>query len=384
MIGHVEIAGAGFAGLTLGTALAHRGWSVRIHEAAAEVRSFGAGIFLWENGLQTLRSVGGYDTVLARSHQAQLWEERDADDTLLGTRPFPLPGSMRMLTLTRHDLHTALLRSARNAGVHIRPSSRIVAADPEGVLTAADGSIWRGDLVVGADGIRSAVRDSLGLLERHLLLPFGIYRLLVPLARAPGATGRWRNYVNYWNLEDQRRVLYVPCNENDLYLLLGALDSDTEALRSPVDAAVWATSFPSLAPIFTELPPHPRYDHYEAVTLTRWSAGKVAIIGDAAHAMPPTLGQGAGTAMVNALSLATALASSRDVTDALARWEASERPLTADTQQMSINLVEDLVPRRGEVRDGWDDRALAPARRAPATVAEDSSAGSGNGGSQVP
>jgi 2-polyprenyl-6-methoxyphenol hydroxylase-like FAD-dependent oxidoreductase len=61
---HAEIAGAGFAGLTAAIALHRRGWSVRVHEKAAALRAFGAGIFIWENGLRVLHAIGAYHDVV--------------------------------------------------------------------------------------------------------------------------------------------------------------------------------------------------------------------------------------------------------------------------------------------------------------------------------
>ena len=67
---HAEIAGAGFAGLAAAIALRQRGWSVRVHEKEAELRAFGAGIFVWENGLRVLHAIGAYDDVVRGAHQA--------------------------------------------------------------------------------------------------------------------------------------------------------------------------------------------------------------------------------------------------------------------------------------------------------------------------
>jgi len=61
---HAEIAGAGFAGLAAAIALRQRGWSVRVHEKEAALRAFGAGIFVWENGLRVLHAIGAYDDVV--------------------------------------------------------------------------------------------------------------------------------------------------------------------------------------------------------------------------------------------------------------------------------------------------------------------------------
>ncbi|MCP2256386.1 2-methyl-3-hydroxypyridine 5-carboxylic acid dioxygenase [Streptoalloteichus tenebrarius] len=357
-----EVAGAGFAGLTVATELARRGWRVRVHEAGPRPRAFGAGIFLWTNGLRVLTELGVVEWVLARSYEASQWEERDSDDNELGIRPLPLPGGLRMVTMTRRTLHTALLTAAEAAGVEIRTGSRVVAAEPGGVLVTEDGARWPADLAVGADGIRSRVRDSLGLLAGHELFPYGMYRFLVPLARVPEFRGRWRNYLNFLDAGLRRRVLYVPCDERELYLLLGAVHTD-EALRQPLDPAVWCETFPVLRPLLAELPPAPRYDRYEVLRLERWSVGRVAVVGDAAHAMPPTLGQGAGTAVMNALRLARAVADARDVPVALRNWESDNRPATELVQAESVIGVRELFPRDGERRDKWPEGAVHAAGR---------------------
>src|SRR4029077_4677743 len=81
-----------------------------------------------------------------------------------------------------------------------------------------------------------------------------------------------------------------------------------------------------------------RYDRFEVVKLKRWSSGKVAVIGDAAHALPPNIGQGAGCAMMNALGIAIHLDRTGDVASALETWERDERSLTEHTQRISVFL----------------------------------------------
>jgi len=362
-----EIAGAGFAGLTVAIELARRGWTVSVHEQSDTLRAFGAGIFLWENGLQVLSELGLEEAVLARAHQAPGWEERTAADEVLRRNDLPLPGGVRMITLTRQDLHTALLTAARDAGVGFRTGSPVIAAEPGGILVTRDGTRRAADLVVAADGIRSAVRTSLDLLDDHTVFPFTVLRFLVPMDRVPDRSGRWRDYVGFWNHEARRRVLYVPCNADDLYLLLGALPGDP-ALEPPLDPRTWAESFPPLREVFSELPDRVRQDRYEAIRTTSWSAGRVALIGDAAHAMPPTIGQGAGTAMLNALNLAravdTATSAGDDLESALKDWEAENRPMTEQTQRESVEIAGNLFPDTGHRRD-WSEATLQVARNRP-------------------
>ncbi|WP_178133339.1 FAD-dependent oxidoreductase [Vineibacter terrae] len=357
---HAEIAGAGFAGLTAAIALRQRGWSVRVHEADAELRAFGAGIFIWENGLRVLKAIGAYDDVVAGAYAAPGYHtsrdgERLAYERINGANRF------RLLTMTRQHLYAAILAAARRMDIEIITSSAATGAAPEGVLHLADGRSMPADLVIGADGVRSAVRDSLGLIDARNKYQDGIIRVLVGRATLKG--GVWDDVIDFWSFSPRPlRILYTPCGEDDLYMAMMAPTADREASSIPVNAEVWIRSFPQLAPALSAIGDRGRYDLYETTTLKRWSAGRTALIGDAAHAMPPTLAQGAGCAMMNALSLAVAVSDADDIDAALRRWEARERPLTDHTQSRAAHLAGSRA-----LADGmpWEDDCFRAARHIP-------------------
>jgi 2-polyprenyl-6-methoxyphenol hydroxylase-like FAD-dependent oxidoreductase len=100
----------------------------------------------------------------------------------------------------------------------------------------------------------------------------------------------------------------------------------------------WKRAFPHLETLIDRLGEQGRYDRFELIKLRRWSAGRAAIIGDAAHALPPNIGQGGGCSMMNALSLAVHLDREPDVLAALDTWERNERPITDHTQRISVLL----------------------------------------------
>ena len=110
---------------------------------------------------------------------------------------------------------------------------------------------------------------------------------------------------------------------------------DVAARALPLDKSLWQASFPHLAPLIERIGADGRYDRFEYIRLKRWSSGRVAVIGDAAHAIPPNIGQGAGCAMMNALSLGVYLDRHANVETALQAWERAERPLTNHTQRIS-------------------------------------------------
>ncbi len=332
---HAEIAGAGFAGLTAAAALAQRGWSVRVHERGDRLRTAGAGIFMYENGLRVFEALGAYDEAIAGAHAAYKREMRDDRNRTIATVQWQNSGhGPRTYTIVRQRCIDALAHAAEAAGAEIVTSSEAVAARPGGELELAGGKILKADLVVAADGVNSRLRDSLGLLAVRKKLPDGGIRLLIDRTAEERQSEAGRKYMEYWS--GSRRIVYAPCSETDLYLALTMMNDDEEAKAIPIDKDSWTRSFPHLEELIARFDDQGRWDPFQLIKLKRWSAGRVALIGDAAHALPPNLGQGGGCAMMNALGLAVALDEVPDQDAALRLWETRERPLTEHTQRISV------------------------------------------------
>ncbi|SPU54362.1 FAD-dependent oxidoreductase [Bordetella trematum] len=325
----VEISGAGFAGLTAAAAFAQRGWSVRVHERADSLRTAGAGIFIFENGLKVLRAIGAYDEAVRGAHLAPARETRDCAGRLLARHP--TSPSQRVVTIVRQQLLESVAQAARRAGAEICMNSEVVGATPQGDLRLADGRTSRADLVIAADGVHSRIRDSLGLLRSRVKLGDGAIRVLLP--RRHDDTDRTEEIIEHWS--GKRRLLYVPCSQAWLYLALTTLNQDEAGKSLPLDVAAWTQTFPHLRGLIERVGAEGRWDEFEMIRLRRWSSGRVAVMGDAAHAQAPNLGQGGGCAMMSALGLAVAVQQAPDVATALQAWERAERPLIEHTQRVS-------------------------------------------------
>ncbi len=330
---HAEIAGGGIAGLTAAIALAQRNWSVRVYERSSALRPEGAGIYIWENGLRVLTALGAHDAAVAGCHRGRMRETRNDANRVVAVARWSTEPGRRVVSIARLQLLGALHDRARALGVDIVFGEEAVAATPDGEIILKDGTRRKADLVVAADGINSKIRDSLGLLQSRRRHADGAFRIMIPRTEAERLSDDGQKYAEYWS--GVRRILYTPCSAGELYLALTTLERDDEGRRVPLDKAAWTRSFPHLASLIERIGDGGRWDLFETVTLRRWSSGRVAIVGDAAHAQAPNLGQGGGCSLMNALALAVALEQPVPIETALSDWERRERPLTEHTQRIS-------------------------------------------------
>ena len=323
---HAEIAGGGYAGLTMAMLLAQRGWTVTVHERSDAVREIGAGIFLHNNGLLVLEEAGLMEELAPKGerllrdrmvdHRGRVMQERDLSGP--NTRRWSFP---------RQEPIEVLHGAASRAGVKIVTGSAIKSAHPDGVLVGEDGRDHRADLVIGADGHRSAVRNALALTRLERRLPTTSIRFLLPgrrLTPEPMST-------EYWSR--RRRIALAACGPDYTYCYMACPESDSPGSEAPINVESWSDHFPKLREVFELLHRSEAYKaYYSWVQAHAWSRGNVALLGDAAHALPPTLGQGSNLAMSNARSLVTFLERIKDVPAALVAWERAVRPTTEATQ----------------------------------------------------
>ena len=327
-----EIAGAGLAGLSIAAALAQQGWKVRVHEKGVELREIGAGLYLYENALNALRTIGVYDQV-AQSGVSFPLPRRLYDHNhrlvRMGREKDRLP---ELIVVLRTELHRMLSECALSAGVEIVTNSQALGASSEGCLEFSHGFGDKADLVVGADGVFSRVRDSLGLTRKIVDLKDGCGRHLIP-READDMTNR----SEVWN--HGRRIGIAPTSKDYHYVFLCCPAYDTAGrIQQPFNLNAWIDSHPWYEKYLSRIPRHPEemWRPFFNIHCHSWSSGRVAIVGDAAHSMAPNLGQGACIAICNAVTLSRVVTESPDIAAALKRWEQYERPYIDITQRNSF------------------------------------------------
>lgn len=311
----------------MATLLAKRGWEVTVHERSEAVREIGAGIFLHNNGLVVLEEADLMEELAPNGERLLRDRMVDYRGRVMQERDLSGPNTRRW-SFPRQAPIEVLQGAARRLGVEVRTRSEIKAARPEGALVGEDGMEYVGDLVIGADGHHSAVRSSLGLTQVERRLPTTSIRFLLPgrgLTPEPIST-------EYWSR--RRRVALAACGPDHTYCYMACPEPDAAGSEVPINVESWSDHFPQLRDLFELLRrSEPFKAYYSWVRAHAWSKGKVALLGDAAHALPPTLGQGSNLAMSNARSLVTFLEESSDVPTALAGWERAVRDTTEATQK---------------------------------------------------
>jgi 2-polyprenyl-6-methoxyphenol hydroxylase-like FAD-dependent oxidoreductase len=323
------ICGSGVAGLSAAIALGRNGWSVDVYERSHAIREIGAGIFLKGNALRVLENFQVLDRI--RQDCVVLQEARTLDSSgrLLQRRTLREVNSI--WNLKRELLIRALHERALANGATIHTNSTVDRVDPNGVVTIADRE-RDAELVIVADGVNSGLRPALGLEEPVRAPLSGAIRLLISRTQAE----RESFVRESWS--GRLRVGVCPCSRTEAFAYFIAPLADTRGARIPIDPDYWGAHFPDLASqgLFERAAAAAAVHHpYPLVRTGSWVRGRVALVGDAAHALPPTLGQGVGLSLMNTLLLSEYVSASADVMAGLTAWQRDWRWVTDRTQKWS-------------------------------------------------
>lgn len=338
--------GAGIGGLAAAHALLNLGHAVRVYEAAPELRAVGAGVVLGANAMRTLHELGLHDAVAALGAPVRQLHLLDQQGRLLqaaDTSEFTQRLGFENVGIHRADLQRALLAGLPRGTVQLGKAFEQLHETPAGVLARfADGTTARADALIGADGLNSRVRRQLFPAAVPRYAGYTCWRAVVEAgtlglpagesAETWGAAGRRFGYVPvgggrvYWfaclNSPAPRNPHYQAFRVADLQREFAGFHAPVPELLAltPADGLLWND--------ILDLPPLPYF-----------ARGPVLLLGDAAHATTPNMGQGAGMAIEDAAVLARFLRTSpTNVSDAFKLFERQRRARTARIVRTSWQL----------------------------------------------
>jgi 2-polyprenyl-6-methoxyphenol hydroxylase-like FAD-dependent oxidoreductase len=312
---NVLVVGGGAAGAGVATLLAAGGVAVELIDIKPDIGALGSGITLQGNALRVLREIGVWDEIAERGYPFDTLGLRapDPDGTLIAelddirTGGADLPATLGMY---RPDLARIMVARAEAAGVKVRFGTTYTALDQDadGVsVTFADGTAGDYDLVVGADGIRSWTRRTLGIPLETANVGMGIWRAFTSRPASVTRTDLCYGGPSYI-------AGYCPTGADTLYAYLVEDARDRSTLTPDESLAVmrglaeaYHGPWDDIRATLTD-PSRINYTWFESHLLDGpWNRGRVVLIGDAAHACPPTLAQGAAQALEDASVLAELL-----------------------------------------------------------------------------
>jgi 2-polyprenyl-6-methoxyphenol hydroxylase-like FAD-dependent oxidoreductase len=319
----VLVVGAGSAGCVVATILAGAGVDVEVVEIHDDVTAVGSGITVQGNALRVLRQIGAWDVASRDGYGFDSTGIRLPDGTLvaeledLKTGGPDLPATMGM---ERRKLAKVLVDTAVGAGAALRHGTTVSRLDDDrsGVdVEFSDGRTGRYDLVIGADGVRSAVRSMIGIDTEPEPTGMGIFRVFT--SRPDSITRTDLCFAGPCYIAG-----FCPTGEDSLYAYLVEPQQDrTDMLPANRLAHMCELAGAYHGP-WDEIrermddPGSVHYTWFEKMLLERpWWRGRVALIGDAAHTCPPTVAQGAAQAMEDALVMAESLLGHDDLGAAL-------------------------------------------------------------------
>jgi salicylate hydroxylase len=341
----VAVVGAGIAGLTTAAALARAGIPCQVYEQTAALGEVGAGIQLAPNAtrlLERLASIQLSDrAVTPEAIEMRRWDDGGViGTTALGQACLDRFGAP-YYTFHRPDLHRCLIELLAADTVVLGRKCVAVRETPGGAeIRFADGSTVAADLVIGADGIHSVVRE-LDATDHPRFSGQAIFRGLIPAARVPHLVAEPKVTIF---VGPGRHCVAYPVAAGELLSFGATAPSDAwdkESWTEPGDLAALLADYagwhPDVRTLLTSVDSVNQWALHDRDPLERWSGDRVTLVGDAAHPMLPFAAQGANQAVEDAFVLAECLreAGPDDVPAALQRYESLRLPRTSDVQRYS-------------------------------------------------
>ncbi|MGT2452305.1 FAD-dependent monooxygenase [Cupriavidus basilensis] len=342
----IGINGAGIGGLAAAIALRKLGLDVVVFEQAARFARVGADINLTPNAVRALDGLGVgealRETAARPTHRiSRVWNTGEETSRLAMSDEAEIRYGAPQLTMHRGDLMTALERALPAECVRLgKKATGIERHEAGATLRFADGTQEDVDVLIGADGIHSAVRTSLFGPEHPVFTGVVAYRAVVPAERL-ACVPNLQAFTKWWGPEATSQIVTFPLNRGREIFVFATVAQETwrnESWTTPgrvEDVREAYAGFHAEARALLDACDDVLISAlYVRDPLPAWSAGTVTLLGDACHPMMPFMAQGAGMAIEDGVVLARCLAEAdgKDIPAALARYQAARHERTSRIQ----------------------------------------------------
>jgi len=335
----VGIVGGGIGGLTAAVAMHRRGIDVTVYEQSPRIAEIGAGVSLSPNAIKALRGLGLDDEIAAIGFESdnqlvRAWNTGDVVSKVFRKGIYQREFGAPYLSLHRADLVDVLRRQLPDRVFRLGMQClRAETYDTHALIHFADGTQEDVDLLVGADGIRSAVRRSLFGDESPRFTGSVCWRGLVPLSLFPSGLISTdltlymgpRSHVIHFMVRGGTVVNFVAHVETSSW----TGESWTQECDRSEVMKTFAGWHPPLLQLLGSSERYYKWALYDRDPLDRWTKGRTTLLGDSAHAMLPHIGQGACMAIEDGYALAELISQlPGDLNEALRQYERLRLPRT--------------------------------------------------------
>lgn len=346
------IIGAGIAGLATAKNLADSGWQVEILEKSRGPRASGYMVDFFGPGYDAAEKMGVLPALQARAYSVQevsYFNRKGRVTGRLSYKRFADAVDGRLMSIMRPDLEEAL-RESLPASVRLRYGvtfEQIENNDDGACVHTSDGRRIDADLVVGADGIHSAVREAVFGPESRFIKYLGFHTAAFTF-EDPAMNDQVRGRFALSDTRDRQIGLYGLRDARVAAFLIHRDASPTlpvnrrEALRNEFAGAGW------LAPrALAHTPEDPYYDVVAQIHMERWHSGRVVLVGDACQAVSLLAGQGSSLAVAGARILSNHLAESASIAEGVAAYEEHWMPVAREKQEAGRRAARWFLPSSG-------------------------------------
>jgi len=340
----IAIVGAGLGGATAAACLQQAGFDARIYEQAVAFDRVGGGIHVSANVLKVLRYIGAEQRLADLGIHPDAFTSRKWDTgEVLFELPLGTTGAEKYgasyLTAHRGDLHRSILERVDAGSISFgKRVESVTQSGGKGQLRFSDGEEIEADVVIGADGVNSKVREAIIGIRKPRFTGAIAHRGIFSAKLLNGL--QIRNCTKWWGPKSHILIYYIEKSREEVYFVTSAKEEWTSSASweycTVADVLRFFEGFhPEVREVISAAPEVTKWPIFEVEPMDTWSSGPLALLGDACHATTPYMASGAAMAIEDATVLARCLEATNDPIRAISAYESTRMPRVSRVQEVS-------------------------------------------------